>query len=181
MSHQQPATAVALTGVERFFGDDEVIVTKTDTGGRITYANPVFLRVSSLGEGEALGRPHNLIRHPDMPACVFRLLWQALGRGEEIFAYVLNRAMNGDHYWVLAHVTPSLDADGKVTGYHSNRRVPDRAVVTNTIAPLYRRLLEAERAAPTRAKGIDASLALLDSILAAEGLDYERFVFSLQA
>src|ERR1700761_2971359 len=117
-----------LTGVERHFDTDDVIVTKTDPGGRLTYANEVFLNISHLTEKQALGAPHSIIRHPDMPASVFRLLWQTIQEGREIFAYVLNRATNGDHYWVFAHVTPSFDAGGNIVGYHSNRRVPDPRV-----------------------------------------------------
>lgn len=170
----------SLTGVERRFADDDLIVTKTDLGGKISYANPVFLQMSNLTEREALGAPHNVIRHPDMPRCVFRLLWDAITSGREIFAYVLNRATNGDHYWVFAHVTPSVRPDGRIDGYHSNRRVPGRGVVERTIQPLYRTLLEEEQRHVAKARGIDASLARLDAVLAGKGMDYERFIFSLQ-
>ncbi|MCA9257049.1 MAG: PAS domain S-box protein, partial [Phycisphaerales bacterium] len=64
-----------LTGRERTFGEDEIIVSKTDVKGRITYANEVFIRVAGYTEDELLGKPHNIIRHPDMPRCVFKLLW----------------------------------------------------------------------------------------------------------
>lgn len=90
------------TGVERRFGEDELIVTKTDLKGRITYCNEVFVRMSGYTEQECLGEPHNIIRHPDMPRCVFKLLWDTIQGGQEIFAYVLNLSKNGDHYWVLA-------------------------------------------------------------------------------
>jgi PAS domain S-box-containing protein len=172
--------SVSLTGVERRFQPDEIIVTKTDPGGRITYGNPTFLKMSSLTEREALGKPHNLIRHPDMPAGVFRLLWQTIQSGNEIFAYVLNRATNGDHYWVFAHVTPTFDARGAITGYHSNRRAPDPAVIASTIQPLYRELTEEERRHSSTGRAIEASTARLNDLLASKGLDYERFVFSLQ-
>lgn len=169
-----------LTGVERRFSPDDIIVTKTDMGGRIIYGNPTFLRISNLTEREALGQPHNLIRHPDMPAAVFRLLWNTIHQGKEIFAYVINRATNGDHYWVFAHVTPTFGADGAITGYHSNRRVPDPSVIAETIQPLYRELIGEERRHTSKARAIDASTARLTELLAAKGLDYERFVFSLQ-
>lgn len=171
----------ATTGVERRFDPTEVIVTKTDKSGKITYANEVFLRLSELTETEALGKPHNLIRHPDMPSCVFRLLWDSIQNGREIFAYVLNRATNGDHYWVFAHVTPTFDPSGQVAGYHSNRRVPDPRVLKDVIIPLYQRLSAEERSAASKGKAIDASMALLNSILKDKGTDYERFIFSLQA
>lgn len=171
----------SLTGVERHFPENDVIVTKTDLGGRITYANGVFLNISDLRENEAIGAAHNIIRHPHMPAGIFRLLWNTLGEGREIFAYVLNRAMNGDHYWVLAHITPSFDMAGTVRGYHSNRRVPAPRVVRDVIAPLYQTLLREEQSAPTKAKGMEKSLATLTGILASKDMDYERFIFSLQA
>jgi PAS domain S-box-containing protein len=174
---QQPQ----LTGAERRFEESELIVTKTDPGGRLTYANPVFLRLSGLSERDALGAPHNIIRHPDMPRCVFRLLWDTVRAGREIFAYVLNRSTNGDHYWVFAHVTPSVRPDGQLVGYHSNRRVPDQRVIATTIQPLYRELLAEERRHAAKARSIEASLDRLNDLLAAKGLDYERFIFSLQA
>ena len=116
------AIQVRPTGVERKLGDDELIVTKTDPRGVLTYANDIFLRLSALHEDETIGRPHNIIRHPDMPRAIFKLLWEALGRRQEVFAYVVNLATDGAHYWVLAHVTPSTDAQGRLVGYHSSRR-----------------------------------------------------------
>ncbi|HEV7372909.1 PAS domain-containing protein [Arenibaculum sp.] len=171
---------LVLTGVERRFDPDEIIVTKTDRGGRITYANRVFLRISGLTERQAIGAPHNVIRHPEMPACVFKVLWDTIQARREIFAYVLNRAVNGDHYWVFAHVTPTFDREDRITGYHSNRRVPDRRTVETVVAPLYRDLLAEERRHPRKSQAVAASLARLHTLLAEKGLDYERFVFSLQ-
>ena len=118
--------SVSLTGVERTFGTDEIIVSKTDTKGRIIYANEVFLRLAGFSEREIIGQPHSIIRHPAMPRCVFKLLWDTISSGKECFAYVLNRSKNGDHYWVLAHVTPTFDSKGTIVSYHSNRRNPRR-------------------------------------------------------
>lgn len=141
--------SVRPTGVERTFADDEIIVTKTDPQGRITYANEVFLRMSALTEAEALGAPHSLIRHPDMPRGVFRLLWQTISQGQEMFAYVVNLAADGAHYWVFAHVTPTFDRSGRILGYHSNRRVPDRGGVA-AVQDMYRRLRAVEQAQITQ-------------------------------
>ena len=105
-----------LTGIERTFRPDEIIVTKTDLKGRITYANELFCRIAGYTHDEVMGAPHCIIRHPEMPHGVFKLLWDTIEAGQEIFAYVINRAANGDHYWVLAHVTPSFGEDGKVNG-----------------------------------------------------------------
>jgi PAS domain S-box-containing protein len=168
-----------LTGIERKFLDDELIVTKTDKGGRITYANRTFLRVAALTEPETLGKPHNLIRHPDMPRVVFKLLWDTLGAGREIFAYVINRANNGDYYWVFAHITPSHDIGGNVIGYHSNRRTADSRIVNDVVTPLYQQLLAEEAKHSRIREGMAASEAMLMAMLRERGLNYEQLIFSL--
>ena len=169
---------VRPTGRERQFGADELIVTKTDLRGVLTYTNDVFLRVSAYPESEMLGQPHNMIRHPDMPRCVFKLLWDRIRAGKEIFAYVVNLAGDGAHYWVFAHVTPSLDARGSVVGYHSSRRVPDRSAV-DEVRALYAVLVAEERRHSRSADAVEASSALLEQTLAARGLTYDEWVWSL--
>lgn len=171
-------TAVSPTGTERTFADHEIIVTKTDMKGLLTYANDVFLRLSVFDEDEVIGQPHNIIRHPEMPRVVFKLLWDTLRQGQEIFAYVVNMASDGAEYWVLAHVTPSRDATGRIVGYHSSRRRPDRSAV-NAIKELYGRLRAEERRHRSPSEGLDASQRLLQDELAARGRTYEQFVFDL--
>lgn len=169
---------ITPTGRERFFGEDELIVSKTDTRGRLAYANHTFLRISGFTEEEILGQPHSIIRHPDMPRAVFKLLWDTITAGNEIFAYVLNLCKNGDHYWVLAHVTPSRDRGGNIVGYHSSRRRPEPQAVRE-IAAVYR-LLKAEEDRHTDARtGLLRSYELLISYLEEKQTSYERFVFSL--
>ncbi|MCK6546059.1 PAS domain-containing protein [Myxococcota bacterium] len=169
---------VRPTGVERFFDAQEIIVSKTDPRGIITYTNRVFVRVSGYEERELIGQPHNLIRHPEMPRAVFQLLWSRLQAGQEIFAYINNLSKNGDHYWVLAHVTPSFDARGNIVGYHSNRRVPERAAVEQAKV-LYRRLLDEETRGGSKSAGLAASTALLEGILAESGQTYDEWVWGL--
>lgn len=170
---------VSLTGRERNFSADDVIVTKTDLKGHITYANRVFLQMAQLDLKQVIGAPHSIIRHPAMPRCVFKLLWDRLAGGHEVFAYVVNRALSGDHYWVFAHVTPSYGPDGKVAGYHSNRRVADPSKVTGIIEPLYAELLAVEQKHADRKQGMNAAFALLLDKLKTAGTDYDRFIFSI--
>lgn len=173
-----PRERIKPTGEEVLFSENEIIVSKTDRRGVITYANDVFVRVSGYTEEELLGQPHNLIRHPDMPRCVFALLWDTLQRGREIFAYVVNLSKDGSHYWVFAHVTPSFDRSGNIVGYHSNRRVPYPDALP-AVKELYATLrAEEDRQADPR-KAIEASTRLLTGVLEERGLDYPRFVFSL--
>jgi PAS domain S-box-containing protein len=169
---------ITPTGRETFFGEDELIVSKTDLRGIITYANDVFYKTAKYEEKDLLGQPHNIIRHPDMPRCVFKLLWDTIQNQQEIFAYVLNLAKNGDHYWVFAHITPSYDTQGKHVGYHSSRRVPYPDALEKVI-PLYKALLDEERKHADPAEALCASTKLLTDTLANAGIDYSQFVFSL--
>lgn len=166
------------TGREVFFDESELIVSKTDLKGVITYANNVFLKVSGYGEEELLGQPHSILRHPDMPRCAFKLLWQEIEAGREIFAYVVNLAKNGDHYWVFAHVTPTIKDNETIIGYHSSRRVPNRKALEKVI-PLYKQLLEIERGFNNQKEGMNASFSALVKILEEAKISYEEFIFSL--
>ncbi len=171
------AQAVTATNTEVFF--DDIIVSKTDPKGRITYVNEVFCQVSGYGERELIGQPHSLIRHPDMPRAVFKLLWDQIQAGREIFAYVKNITKRGDYYWVFAHVTPSYDANGQLVGYHSNRRVPDRDTLGNAIVPLYADLLREEQNHRNGKEALAAGFQKLADFVRAQKVDYDELVFAL--
>jgi len=169
---------ISLTGVERSFGKDDIIVSKTDLKGKITYANDTFLEIADYTESEVMGAPHSLIRHPEMPRAVFKLLWDTVQTGKEIFAYVVNRTKGGDHYWVLAHVTPDFDASGNVSGYHSNRRVPEESALAK-VKPLYEQLRAEERHHSDPKTGLEASTKILTDLLEENGVPYDQFILSL--
>jgi len=170
--------SVTPTSREVFFDRNDVIVSKTDLKGKIVYANDVFLEIAGYRESEVIGQPHNMIRHPEMPRSVFAMLWDRIKSGEEIFAFVKNMTKAGDHYWVLAHVTPSFDDRGEVAGFHSNRRVPERSAV-EVIDRIYRDMADAERRAPGPREAIDAGRATLQAALAKAGRSYDQFVFTV--
>ena len=92
---------------------------------------------------------------------------------------MINRSVNGDHYWVLAHVTPSYDDSGNVTEYHSSRRTVDRAVLDDTIIPLYKSLLDEENRHTDRKAGMQSSFDMVLNLLKDKGMDYDELVFSL--
>jgi aerotaxis receptor len=117
-----------VTGVEYEMADGKPIVSTTDLKGKITYINPYFVEVSGFAEDELIGAPHNLVRHPDMPAEAFADLWQTLKAGQPWTGMVKNRRKNGDYYWVLANVTPVVES-GRATGYMSVRSKPSRAQI----------------------------------------------------
>ena len=128
--------------------------------------------------GECIGKPHNIIRHPDMPRAVFKLLWDIISSGEEIFAYVKNISKTGKYYWVFAHVTPSYDPSGKIIGYHSNRRLPSKSAV-DAISDIYKILLDEEQKQSNSKDGLKASYARLVNMLKDEEMSYSEFVWSL--
>ena len=169
---------VRPTGIEHVLGDEELIVSKTDLKGRITYANDIFIRMARYPAEELIGAPHSIIRHPDMPRCVFKLLWDTIEAKQEIFAYVVNLAADGSHYWVFAHVTPTLDDRGNITSYHSSRRKPDRAQVER-IKPIYALLREEEARHANAKEGMRASYAMMVDYLKQQGVAYDEFVLSL--
>ncbi|MEM7525441.1 MAG: PAS domain-containing protein [Pseudomonadota bacterium] len=175
MAKQRP-----ITGVELTVDPKRLVVSKTDLTGKIVYANDYFRALSGYSRSELIGAPHSILRHPDMPRIVFKRMWDQISQTKrEIFAYVVNRAANGDHYWVVAHVTPSFGPTGTLSGYHSNRRAVDRDVVRDVIEPLYAEIQAAEKAAGARAAELDAGQDALTGFLDGQGVDYDEFVVRL--
>lgn len=167
---------VVPTQKEVHFSKDEMIVSKTDLKGRITYANKIFMRVADFSEEQLIDEQHNIIRHPDMPRGAFYGLWQALQQGEEFFAFVKNMTACGDHYWVFADVRPDYQ-DGKVVGYFSVRR-PITTTMRTTMEGIYREMLAIEQQAGT-ANAPQASWQWLMQTLASRKTSYERFILDL--
>ena len=154
------------------FPQSGVIVSKTDVKGKITYCNELFIEMSGYGENELLREPHNILRHPDMPRVIFKLLWDTLQAGEEINAYVKNLTKDGSFYWVFANVTPSFDEKNNIIGYFSVRRKP-QAKQLEIIKNLYAELLRIENS-----QGVDASLKYIQNILNEKGVSYEEFILT---
>jgi aerotaxis receptor len=122
------------------------LVSVTDLQGRIVYCNKTFCDTAGYSEAELLGQPHNLVRHPDMPAEGYRDLWATIEQGRPWTGVVKNRRKNGDHYWVRAHATP-VRRDGRVVGYLSVRTTPSRAEIDGAEA-LYAAMREEARRGP---------------------------------
>lgn len=158
---------------ELSFNEDQIIVSKTDTKGNITYCNDIFIMMSGYKEKELLSQPHNILRHRDMPKIIFKLLWQTVQSGEEINAYVKNLTKDGNYYWVLANVTPSMDHNNNIMGYFSVRRKPSSEAL-RVIEPLYKELIRIEKI-----QGVTGSYNYLMNILDEKELSYEEFIISI--
>lgn len=168
---------IVPTQRERVMREDDFIVSKTDPRGIITYGNPIFIEFSGYTEEELLGAQHNIIRHPDMPRAAFKLVWDTIQSGKEVFAYVKNMSKDGGYYWVFTHVTPDFGPNNSIVGYTSVRRCPQRAAI-DKIAPVYQQMVQAEKTAGAR-DAIAAGTQVLVDLLKKTGMSYEELVFSL--
>ncbi len=165
---------IVPTTEERSFGIEELFFSTTDHKGIILTGNKVFARVSGWAPEELIGEPHNILRHPDMPRVVFKLLWDEIEAGRPIVAYVKNLARTGGSYWVIASVVPT---EG---GYLSVRFKPSSAifpVVQGLYAQLRAAEAEIEDAGGTRAEAMSASGAALGAALQTLGYgSYQDFM-----
>lgn len=158
--------------------DDEIIISKTDPKGRFTYANRRFMQIAGFSEPELLGKHHNLIRHPDMPKGVFRLLWKTLQSKNEFFGYVKNATSYGGYYWVFANITPDYKSDLTLAGYFSVRRRPNYQAVQQ-VSEWYKTMLKIE-AAETPKNAPDASLEWLQDQVKQQGCSYNELLTRLE-
>lgn len=132
------------TDVEHEVKSIDLIVSKSDAEGNITYTNPIFMKISGYSQASLLEKPHAILRHPDMPKVVFKYLWENIKEGKEIVAFVKNLCADGGYYWVLATIKMAKNPDGSFRNYMSTRKcITDEA--KSIIAPLYTILLEIEK------------------------------------
>ncbi|MGZ5049915.1 MAG: methyl-accepting chemotaxis protein [Methylobacter sp.] len=141
-----------VTDKEILMEKGEILVTRTDLKGRITYVNDAFVKISGYSRQELIGASHNIVRHPDMPAEAFEDLWATLKQGKPWSAPVKNRTKAGDFYWVEANVVPVYH-DGVLTEYLSARYAPNRGQVKEAES-LYKKINA--KTATLRPTGIDA-------------------------
>ncbi len=119
-----------LTGQEIELRDAQLLISRTDTRGLITLINHDFAEISGFSEDELIGQPHNIVRHPDMPAVVFADLWADLKAGRPWIGIIRNRSKNGDEYWVEAHVSPIWENETLI-GYMSMCRKASRTQIAS--------------------------------------------------
>ena len=122
-----------VTTVERTFPKEQQLISSTDIKGSIVHVNDAFVAISGFSREELIGKPHNIVRHPDMPEAAFRTMWSYLQQGNPWMGLVKNRCKNGDYYWVNAYVTPVTE-HGRVVGYESVRSLPSREQVSRAEA-----------------------------------------------
>ena len=164
--------------VEHVFAADELFFSTTDSRGRIRRANSTFMRLSGYPRGALVGRAHNVVRHADMPAGLFRSIWDAIEEGRAASAYITNRSSDDGHYRVFATIVPSG------SGYLSVRTLPMLTDLRDDIEAAYARVRDVEEASAaagsTRrevaAAGQAALQAELQALGYADAIDFTRRV-----
>ncbi|WP_268847035.1 PAS domain-containing protein [Flavobacterium aestivum] len=152
----------------------KTIMSKTDLYGTIEYANEVFVDVCGYEDYELMAQPHNIVRHPDMPKVIFKVLWENIQKGNQFHGIVKNLAKSGRYYWVITNFEYSRDENGNIVNYIARRKAVPEEVITKHIEPLYKKLLQIEQAS-----GVDASEKYLIGFLEEEGLSYVELVTKL--
>ena len=138
-------------------------MSRTDKHGIIEFANDYFVEISGYRKEELIGQPHSLIRHPDMPRIVFKVMWERIQNGKDILALVKNLAKDGRYYWVFTTFEPDRDLDsGEIFGYKAFRKAAPKDVV-EIIEALYKVLLAVEKEG-----GMEATFAHLQAFLHAK-------------
>ena len=152
----------------------QVVISETDVYGRITNVNDVFCNVCGYSPEEMIGQPHSIIRHPDMPKLVFKLLWDNLKVGNNFIGVIKNLAKSGEYYWVITDFEMRRDATGNITHYIARRKSVPKAVIENYVAPLYETLLKLEKVG-----GMELSSRFFKNYLAKQGKDYIDFIIDV--
>ena len=147
------------------------ILSKTDAKGVIEYGNEYFVEISGYKEEELIGKPHNIVRHPDMPKIIFKFLWQRLQNDENIIAVVKNRSKDGRFYWVMTDFEIKKDpVTNQIISYFAYRKAAPKKAV-EAIEPLYKKLCDIEKVS-----GMDGSYKYLVALLEAQGKTYDQFI-----
>ncbi len=149
------------------------IVSRTDEKGIIRFVNDYFMDIAGYKEKELLGFAHNVIRHPDMPKVIFKLLWDELGKGNDMRAIIKNLAKDGRYYWVITNFHTLRDETGNITGYYARRKAVPQTV-KDEISKLYKTLLSLEEQG-----GMEESEKYLNDWLKKNKIDFHDYVESL--
>jgi len=128
---------------EEYIFNEGVIVSQTDANGIITYANRLFCEVSGYKVDELVGKPHSIVRHPDMPVAVFAKMWETIKGGQAWNGLVKNLRQDGQFYWVETEILPIQDEDNNITGYIAARKVASRKNIQEN-EEIYNKMLQSE-------------------------------------
>lgn len=141
--HDGSSRIIFSSDIERPYPAGRLIVSRTDLEGNLTHANDAFIEISGYQRDELIGKPHYILRHPDMPRAAYADLWSTIEAGKKWHGYVKNLCKDGSYYWVYATVVPNVRR-GETVGYTSVRRQPSRKKIEEMNA-IYQQMLSEER------------------------------------
>jgi PAS domain S-box-containing protein len=162
------------TDKEVFLNPEKTIVSKTNNKGIILYANSYFIEISGYSVGELMSKPHNIIRHPDMPKVVFELLWQSIKAKQNMHAVVKNLSKDGSFYWVMTDFKVDVNPETEnIVAIQASRKAVPRDILPE-VQSLYKNLLEIEKEV-----GLTASIKYLGGFLDENNMSYNEWVLNL--
>ncbi len=168
MEHPAPINHEIKLNTKRY------IVSKTDAYGIIEYGNDYFVEISGYSEAELIGKPHSIVRHPDMPKVVFKMMWDRINRAQNIMAVVKNLAKDGSYYWVVTEFEPKVDPiTNEIISHTAFRKAAPQNVI-DTMEPIYQKLIEIEKDG-----GMEASEKYLRGFLEENRVTYDEFINNL--
>jgi len=128
---------------EEYFFDGSAIISQTDLQGIITYVNKAFCQVSGYSVEELVGKPHNIVRHPDMPKAVFEKMWSTIQSGQAWNGFIKNLRKDGKYYWIDIEMLPARDKENNIIGYIAASKAASRKDIQEN-EETYKKMLEAE-------------------------------------
>ena len=150
---------------------DRFIVSKTDSKGMITYINEYFIEVSQYSKDELVGSSHNIIRHPDMPKAMFKILWQNIKQKKDFSLVMKNLTKDGSYYWVVAKIESLSDPlTGQILTHTAHRKAALEHTI-DTIEPIYKKMIEIEDI-----NGMEASEKFFLDFLKENNMTYGQFI-----
>ncbi|SEB43494.1 PAS domain S-box-containing protein [Tenacibaculum sp. MAR_2009_124] len=152
---------------------DDVLISITDKRGVIEYCNEAFVESSGYEEFELVGAGHNIVRHPDMPRVIFKMMWDRIQSKKNIIAVVKNLAKTGRYYWVITDFVVKEDSKGNITGYKGIRKPASRKAIDEMI-PFYKKLVEIEKET-----GLEASEKFFKGFFDSKDTDYNSYIEDL--
>ncbi len=148
----------------------QVLVTRTNTKGEIVYCNRTFLEVNGFKSPEVIHKPHSIVRHPDMPKSIFKIIWLIIAQGFPIQAVIKNKTNDGHYYWTLITIKPQKDRDNNIISYVAHGKQAPPSVIKK-MKPLYKMMKEIEESVD-----IDAGVDYLESYLKEQKMTYAQYI-----
>jgi len=162
------------TNKEIVLDPERTILSKTDSKGIIVYASDYFMEISGYSLTELMGKPHNVIRHPDMPKVIFELLWNSIKAKQNMHAVVKNLSKDGSFYWVITDFKVDVNpATENIISIQARRKAVPKAILSQ-IEKLYKNLLEIEKNVSP-----EASLKYFIGYLDENKMNYNEWILSL--